>query len=760
MKQKSLTFKKTLIKIAIIIVTLLIVIIFLFSLFYFGCFSNFSKVKFDADKLKFASAEIETFDKNDNLIQGPTNTRNLVKLNELNQYTIDSFITIEDKDFYSHKGINYKRILKATLNNIKSHSFKEGASTISQQLIKNTHLTNEKTLKRKLNELLLTQKLEKNFTKDEILQAYLNVIYFGSSTFGLEEASQKYYSKSAKDLTISESATLAGLIKSPKKYSPIINPVNAINRRNLVLTQLYKNKKISSEDFNIAINEDLNLKINPNATNTNTYYTAAIEEACEILNITEKDLILDNYKVYTYLDEKTQENLYSAINDKTLNPKTNINDSLGIIIENKTGGITGYYGKSKFNLREIKRQPGSAIKPILVYAPALDTNVITPATPILDEKFTIDDYTPTNYKDKYYGWISAKTALAKSLNVPAVKILSYVGIDKAKEYCKNFGIELSSEDTGYSLALGGLTNGITPLQLANSYQTIANFGKFKKATFIRKIVNKYGRTVYENTEYSKKVLREDTSYLLTKMLTETVSNGTSKKLSDLAFETAAKTGTVGDKHQKNTDIWNLSYNSDQTVCIWLGNTSQNKENNFEENETGANYPTNIAKEIYKISKPSHKNFTKPDSVVEKNISTIDLNNNVLKLSNKNTPDRFKKIEIFSIYNQPKEETDLFKKSINDNFCIVGACIDNTKTSITFTPKSYYFYDIIRKQNNTLYILASYSNKSGNITYVDDATPTNTICEYFVVEKFSDKEFSLLNEDEYNKSNIFKTYILK
>ncbi len=756
MAKKKSKLKKFLIGMLILFILAVTVLSSQIFLFYIGTFKNLSSTKFDETKLTYVNSEIETYDLNDKLIENSAQTsRQLITNSNLNQYTKDAFISIEDKQFYKHKGINYKRIVKAILNNIKTMSAKEGASTISQQLIKNTHLTNEKTLKRKINELLLTQNLEEKFTKDEILQAYLNVIYFGSGTFGLQQASQKYFSKDATMLSLSESATLAGIIKSPKKYSPINNPNECKKRRNIVLSEMYKDKKISEEEYKNAINENLNLNINSKATGNNTYINAAVSEACEILNISEKDLVLDNYRIYTYLDSETQTKIEEILENKNINPLTEKNDSLGIIIDNSTGGISAYYGKSKFNLQEIKRQPGSALKPILVYTPALEKNIITPSTPILDEKFSIDGYTPSNYKDKYLGWTNVKTSLAKSLNIPSVKILNYLGIENAKNFAKKIGIKLSEKDNGYSIALGGLTDGITPLELANSYQTVANLGKYKKATFIRKIVNKYGRIVYENDAYYKTIIREDTAYLLTTMLKEAVNSGTSKKLSDLPFEIAAKTGTVGDEGQKNTDVWNLSYSPDHTVCIWLGNTDENKENNISQNITGASYPTQIAKEIYKNLEPKTKKFKMPESVVVLPISEIDLQKNNLMLADENTPERYKIYEYFSKYNIPKEKSTLFTEI--PNFQVETKNNTENTVTISFVPEKYYHYNIIIKAKNDETILATYSNKKDKISFTTKI-PTDTICEFFVVAKTDNKPYQTLQTWQYKKSDSHKYYI--
>ena len=468
--------------------------ILFFTLFNLNLLNKFSSVSLDKNKLNFSSSVVKVFDNYNKQIKPSLIENKNVVFEEIPKNVINAFISIEDKNFYSHKGINFKRILKAMIKNISSKSLAEGASTISQQLIKNTHLTNKKTFKRKIDEILLAKEMEKTLTKNEILTAYLNAIYFGANTFGINSASQRYFSKNVSELNLEESATLAGIIKSPKKYSPIMQKENCLKRRNVVLREMFKDGKITKNEYENAIKTDLNLNINSNFLGNNNYYSCAVNEALKILKLSEKDLILNDYKIYTYQDEKTQNILENEINktnniSKDICNQTNI-DSLGILIDNKSGGITGYFGKSDFSLLNIFRQPGSVFKPIISYAPALEYNLINPLTQILDEKYTCGDYNPKNYKDKYYGYVSAKDALAKSLNIPSVKILESVGIERAKKFISNFNINLNNKDDNLSIALGGLTNGLKILDIANCYQVFANNGKYIKASFVKEIRNR------------------------------------------------------------------------------------------------------------------------------------------------------------------------------------------------------------------------------------------------------------------------------
>ena len=250
------------------------------------------------------NSQVEIFDTNNNqLSYTSTSGQTAVSLKDLPDYVKNAFIAIEDKNFYNHKGLNFKRIIMATFNNILSGYTKEGGSTISQQLIKNVHLTNDKTLKRKIQEAFLTSKLEEQYTKDEIMQTYLNVIYFGHSIIGVENAAQVYFNKKAKDLTIAQSAILAGIIKSPSYYSPITNHKACLERRNVVLSEMLKENYITENEYKSALKENLSVSNDFSFVNNNSFYEQTIKEAQDVLNLSEKDVALSNYKIYTYFNQ-------------------------------------------------------------------------------------------------------------------------------------------------------------------------------------------------------------------------------------------------------------------------------------------------------------------------------------------------------------------------------------------------------------------------------------------------------------------------
>ena len=278
---------------------------------------KFQSIPLNTEALTSPALNIEVYDNKNKMIKEENQFNgDYVPLSQLNQHTKDAFISIEDKEFYNHNGLNKKRMAGAMLKNIKSHRLKEGASTISQQLIKNTHLSGEKTLERKLKEMALTRKMEKQFSKDEILESYLNIIFFGNNCYGIENASKYYFNKSAKELSLAESATLAGLIKSPTKYSPIHNSENSLKRRNLVLSEMEKDGKISASDKIQAQQQPIVLDVQRTASNKlNTYSQSAIDEASKILGITPKQLAIGGYKIHTYQNQEKQQALQNAVDN-------------------------------------------------------------------------------------------------------------------------------------------------------------------------------------------------------------------------------------------------------------------------------------------------------------------------------------------------------------------------------------------------------------------------------------------------------------
>lgn len=669
-------------------------------------------VSLQKDKLEnLANSSLMVYDVNE--IQITPSSQSYISVSDLNQHTIDAFVSAEDKRFYSHHGIDYLRIGSAMLTNIKTRSFSEGASTISQQLIKNTHLSNEKTINRKLKEIKLTKQLEKNYSKNEILEMYLNNIYFGGGAYGIENASTHYFGKSASKLTIAESALLAGTINAPGIYDIQNNPNKALERRNLILKLMKNQDKIDSTEYENAIAEELNLNLTK-LSNSNYVYNEIIKEACKVLKKSENEIKNNNIKIYTYFDSNLNNEIQNKVNsnydlDKNIDVST-------IVIDNETNGIVSMSGSS--GLKSL-HQPGSAIKPILVYAPAIEEDIVSPATKLLDEKINYSGYSPENADKKYHGYVSVRDALKHSYNVPAVKLLNEIGIEKAQNFASRLGINFAEQDKNLAIALGGFTDGISLTSLCNAYTTFANGGNYKKTQFISKITQNSNK-IYENSEKKEKVMKDSTAYLITDILKETSISGTAKRLSSLGLNVASKTGTVGKANSsKNTSAYNICYTTKHTILSFFGG------DNMPENINGATYPTMLSKDIlimlYKDYKPA--DFPVPSSVELKSISKQDYKNNIVSLT-ENPDDSI--IEVFSKSNLPKKHSSVLSAKIEVfNF-------ENKKPIISFIINNDYSYKIIRKKENAEEVISSANISNSNIIkFEDKSAQSNEIYEYFV-----------------------------
>lgn len=582
-------------------------LLFLFALITFAvAWAYYGAVTKNAilspEKLRLNERSVVVYDgKNEPIGNVSTFWKQTVSAQDIPSHTKAAFIDTEDKRFLKHNGFDYKRIVKAALNNFRTHSFKEGASTISQQLIKNTHLTHEKTLKRKLQEWKLTKQLEKNYTKEEILEKYLNSIYFGHSCFGITAASEFYFGKSVNELTLADSVILAGLIKSPNHYSPFKNPENAQKRKGIVLSAMLQNGSITQEEKEQALKEPLP---QPNTTQNQGFLHFVFDEFSEIAE-------RNHLKIGGKIEIRTQ--LDSILQNEIERVAQEISDcdKTIFICDNQTHSFKGAYS----TLGNIPRLPGSLIKPLLVYAPAIEENILSPATPILDEKIRYGEYSPENYNHEYHGYVSARKCLAKSLNIPAVKTLSALGTQKGIEYLEKLGLKVDQEDASLALALGGMKRGFTLKDLSSAYITLANSGIYTPCSFITEIrIN--GIAVYTKETRKNRAFSEESAYLTTDMLKTAATSGTAKKLRALPFEIAAKTGTVG-TDQGNTDAYTVAYTTKDCVSIWLGNAD-----NTEIPHTGGGLPCNLANtlhsflyEQYNQQSVSISPFSKPKEVV-------------------------------------------------------------------------------------------------------------------------------------------------
>ena len=616
-----------------------------------------------------------------------------VPIVEIPQKTRLAFVDTEDKRFFAHGGFDIKRIGKAILNNAKAKSFKEGASTISQQLIKNTHLSQEKTLKRKLQEWKLTRALEKKYTKDEILEKYLNTIYFGHNCFGLRAASEFYFGKKPNELTLADSAILAGLVKSPNNYSPFKNPENCIKRKRVVLNAMLQNGDINKTEYTQALNAPLP------TPNEQKYEDAGflhfvfdeLTDIAESANIT----LGGKVEIFTYLDVALQREI-----EKQAAEIKNA-DKCILALDGNSGGFKACVS----SIGNIPRLPGSLIKPLLVYAPALEENMISPVTPILDEKVNYRGYSPENYDKQYHGYVSTRECVEKSLNVPAVKILQSIGVKKGVGYLNQLGLNVESGDETLALALGGMRNGFCLRDLVAAYASLQNHGVYKSCNFIDKI-KVDGVTVYTRKISKSKVFSEDTAYLMTDMLKTTAQKGTAKKLRTLPFDVAAKTGTVGTEHG-NTDAYALSYTAKDCIAVWIGNA-----NNSYIDYTGGGLPCNLLLRIneYIYADYLKKNITLGGFVPPTTIKRVDLDKpsyydtHTILQADPISPAEYRFSEVFKTQAIPAKKSDFFSNP--SIFTPTVSYAENTVT-ITFDKRcpTYYTYKIDRYDyvtHNTLY----------------------------------------------------------
>lgn len=601
-----------------------------------------SGVSIDRSKLVSSESNLILYDKYGTEIKelSATNRRTNTPIANLPSYTPQAFLSIEDKGFYSHAGINAKRMIKATLENLKSRSFSQGASTITQQLIKNTHLSSEKTLIRKLKEIRLAFQLEREYEKDEILECYLNTVYFGHSAFGISDASDFYFGKKPEELTLSESALLAGLLQSPNRYSPFLHPDRCKQRRDLVLSEMKRDGMISEEEWRKAKEEELPSE--KHSKKQSAYLELVLEELEEMTQ--KKGIEVHSLKVYTNLDPDLQ----AKIETKTES------DVTIAVVSHEKNALEAYYS----TVGNIKRLPGSVIKPLLVYAPSIEEGMISPATPILDERTSFGNYQPQNYNGEYRGYISAREALAVSANVPAVKLLNDLTVEKGVGYLKKMGLIPEEEDKALSLALGGMKHGFTLKELVDGYSVFRAEGNYIQSHVIDRITDLKGHNLCQ-TEYKKKrVFSEGTASLLNDMLKTTVSEGTAKKLKKLPYPVYAKTGTVGTGNG-NTDAYTIAYTGEHTVGIWLGYADYSTFS-----ETGGGKACQIAGNVLQTLYPSKapKDVAKSEQIKRIMLDRVAYRTeHKLLLADPNAPPEEKITEVFLKDQVPKKTSSYFSK---------------------------------------------------------------------------------------------------
>lgn len=713
---------------------------------------------FDDDKIENVQQTLLIYDGNDNLTSSLYSTQNRINISiaEVPDYVKDAFLAAEDTRFYKHSGIDVIRVFGALLSDIKSRSLGQGASTISMQLIKNTHLSNEKAWSRKIEEAILTLKLESTYSKDEILEFYLNTVYFGKGAYGIEAAAQTYFGVPAKDLTLAQGALLAGVIKSPSYYAPHLHLESSITRRNLILDLMTKNEFISEDEALAAKQEDVALieKDNTALIDYGFFTDTAILEAEDILDIDQETLLTSGYRIYTTMDKSMQEycdELY-ANSDNFPSSKSDVQpQSAMVVLDSNTSEIKAIIGARKYTTRfglnratQTKRQPGSAIKPILVYAPALGSGIYTAASVFKDEKTDFNGYSPKNSGNTYHGNVTLRDSLTHSYNIPTVILMQKLGINYCKSFAETLGITFSDKDNNLALALGGFTEGVTPLQLANAYAAIANEGVYTGSTTIRRIEDSEGNVVYESKPENTRVLDEANAFILTNILESVVDDGTGKKLALEGIELAGKTGTVSIGDGKgNRDAWMVAYNSDYTAVVWMGYDNTNNAHHLASSVTGGSYPALLLKSFFSkvYTDSAAPAFQEPEGVTLVNLDKSELlHTGIAKIATAATSSSNIISEYFtdstlpqytSTNYSPDPPSDLILTKNKDNQAVV-----------IFTPADKLITYIIYKQyplSDQKIEVATVSGTNKKVMITDTGTAKDKTAYYFVVPKVITKD---------------------
>jgi len=500
---------------------------------------------------------------------------------------IEAVVAVEDKRFFEHSGTDLQGISRALLTNLSSGRTVQGASTITQQLAKNVFLTQERTWSRKWKELLLAQKIERNYSKQQIITYYLNQIYFGEGAWGIKKAADIYFGVPVNKLTLSQSALLAGIIKAPSALSPYRHPEEATARRNVVLQLMKDQGKIDQATYAASIAEPLHLlsskPVNSNGIKYPYYIDQMIREAGEKYGLTQNEVLYGGLRFITTLDTHMQEaveHVYAQDSNFPASSSDQLIQSGAVLVDPRDGGIKALVGgRGKQNFRsfnravQLKRQPGSTMKPISVYTPAFEQGY-SPEDTLIDEPVNFNGYQPRNAGGSYHGEVSIYESIIHSYNVPAVKLLNELGIDAGMESAKRFGLELTDEDRSLGLALGGLQEGVSPLDMAEAFSVFANDGSRIPAHTIIRIETADGEIVGEaDPEERITVTTPTVARTMTAVLEGVVSNGTGTAAALTGRQLAGKTGTTempGTNGEGMKDNWFVGYTPQLVGAVWLG----------------------------------------------------------------------------------------------------------------------------------------------------------------------------------------------
>ena len=520
-----------------------------------------------------------------------------VELDKISPEIQNAVISTEDRSFYTNPGFSVKGLARAAVNLVIHHGqITGGGSTLTQQLAKNAKLSQKQTFSRKFEELFLAVQITKTYSKKDILAMYLNNAYFGNGVWGVQDASRRYFGKNASELDASEAAVIAAMLRSPSYYNPADHLDNATSRRNLILGLMVDNGKLTESQAKAAKSETLVVKntLEQNDSYKYPYYfDEVVNEAVKQFGLKEEDLVKNGYKIYTALDQSQQSKMENTFEQNWLFPDNAADGTLvqgsSIAIDPKTGGVSAVVGgRGDYTIRgysritQMKRQPGSTIKPLAVYTPALEDGYHYDSS-LQDKKksYGTNKYTPTNPDNVYTGSMPMYQAVANSTNAPAVWLLNQIGLKRGIKSVEDFGISVPKSDQNLAMALGGWQGGVSPYQMASAYTGFANNGELSETHFIRKIVDASGAVIVDNTTPSKsRIMSKKTSKEMTSMMLGVYNSGTGRYAKPDGYQVAGKSGSteVPDSYGYGTkDQWLIGYTPDIVVATWMGYDKTDQE---------------------------------------------------------------------------------------------------------------------------------------------------------------------------------------
>lgn len=659
----------------LIVLSVLIVLLLASAAAFFVVFDVANWQRLDPARLHGLAQTSSLYDADGELmseLRGVEN-RTLVSLSEVPKHTQLAFIAAEDLRFYTHRGIDVYRIFGALRSNLRSGSRVEGASTITQQLAKLTHLSSEKTIRRKLEEIFLAFQIERQYSKDEILEMYLNTVYFGRGAYGLQAAARAFFGVDAGELTLVQSASLAAAIKAPSVYAPHMSPDSNKSRRNYILQTMLDNGFITQEEYDEAAGQSLWVLAEQEDTQVYSWYVdEVLRESSERLGLTTDEVIRGGFSIYTAFDGRLQRIADDVYADSSLFPSgasdgTPMQSAMAVVDTN-SGAVRAMIGGRDYAIKrglnratQMRRQPGSALKPLAVYGPALEKGYTT-ASVLLDEKTTfVGGYTPRNAGDRYYGNVTMRTAVRNSLNTTAVRLLDEIGIDTSIEYLTRMGIPTQESDKNLSLALGSMTYGVTPVELAAAYVPYANGGVYHEPYCVERIVSSGGDVVYQHESGGRRVISEQNAYLMTSLLQSVVSSGTGTRMLSANTPVAGKTGTVS-MSGGNRDIWMAAYNTELSVTVWMGFDQTDAKHKIPNGITGGKNTASVAAAFFKkaYADRDKPRFTEPNGLVWLTLDkrAITARGSVM-LAGDTTPKDYRFSEVFAAGNRPYAVSDIW-----------------------------------------------------------------------------------------------------